>query len=485
MSQSLSSPVAFTFLTLTLSFLLCALSSPSVLAQKSIPQIYFYNCGVSVEGQGFYLFGDEDEDRYMIDLSVSWNASNPVCKKLRTKPKVEGTCAATNNGDLFTVFQGRGYIYNMKSGSWNSFQSIHFATTPPMKRAVSDPETGIIYIPDAGVDLSGKRVMLSVNPETETVNSTTMNPLADDDDTDVIGWSAHLRSMVALNGTDMVLFTPSKVTELSDGWSVLSTTWRGKADLLVCGAPAYGGSTMAFLGRNNLNLTDTVYILDVVKRTWKQGPPAPNGFSSIDCAVSGDQFITWGDQLDSSNVLLVFNMKTEKWVSKYVAPPRRATATTYTLQPSQTPTQITTSELGGPPSGDRKPTIIAVAATGCLLAIIAGLFVYRRRTRQLNLNGPSTGSLDTKDDINAPEKGIPSGSSHARLHEGAFGAQLVSEHPHAIVEDPTMKRGVQEGAHVNQILPQYPHIMVDKQELTFQVPLQHPHAIGKEELEDQ
>ncbi|KAF9346970.1 hypothetical protein BGX34_003494, partial [Mortierella sp. NVP85] len=275
-------------------------------------------------------------------------------------------------------------------------------------------------------------------------------------------------------------------TESSDGWSVLSTTGRGKVSLLDCGVPAYGGSTMVFFGGYYANtparLPDSdwrsaIYTLDVVKRTWKQGPPAPKGFISSGCAVSGDQFITSGymepRKVNDPGRTLVFNMKTEKWVSKYVAPPL-----------SQTPTQNTTSELGETSSNTKRLAITIVTVTGCLLAIIVGLFVYRRRTRQSDLSGPSMGSLDIKDNINAPEKGIPLGSSHARLHEGAFGAQLVSEHPHAIVEDPTMNRGVQEGALAIQILPQYPHIMVDKQELTFQVP-QHPHAIGKEELEDE
>ncbi|KAF9344725.1 hypothetical protein BGX34_005396, partial [Mortierella sp. NVP85] len=105
------------------------------------------------EGQGLYVLGDLQN--FMIDLSVSWNASNPVYKKLNTGPEAGG-CAMTNNGDLFTVFQGRGYIYNVKLGLWKSFQNIHFATTPSSSGAVSDPETGIIYIPNAS-DLSGKR----------------------------------------------------------------------------------------------------------------------------------------------------------------------------------------------------------------------------------------------------------------------------------------------------------------------------------------
>ncbi|KAK3816554.1 MAG: hypothetical protein J3Q66DRAFT_432235 [Benniella sp.] len=469
MSPSLSFPVAYTLLTLTLTFLFCALSSPSVLAQKFTPKPYYIvnKCSTFVEGQGFYFLTDGTQDSFMIDLSVSWNASDPVYRKLKAGPKVYGTCAATNNGDLFTILEGRGYIYNAKSNSWTSFQNLNFATTPSSKTAVLDPETGIIYLPDAGVDMSGKRVMLSIDTGAETVNSTAMNPYGDDERSTVFGWSGHLRSLFALNGTDMILFTPSKVTESSDGWSLLSTTGRGKVDFLDCGAPANGGSTMVFLG-GYFTTTDWlyfVYTLDVVKRTWKQGPSVLKDFKVDGCAVSGDQLITLGYMepytLDSVSMTLVFNMKTAKWVSRYVAPPRQPTATTatasYTLQPSPTQT-VTTSGLSGTSFNAKTLTIIIAAVAACLLACILGLFVYRQRAKKSEPNGSSTDSLNIKEDIHASRKGGPPDYAHTRLHQDA---------PHAIVEDPTSKRCVQEGALAIEMPPQHPHTTVNQHEHTF------------------
>jgi len=497
MSQFPSSPVAFA-LALTLTFLFCALSSPSVLAQKFVPYVDRWKCSAFVEGQAFYLLAGLMPDNFMIDLSVSWNTSDPVYKKLRNGgPEDNIGCTLTNNGeDLFVLGDGKGYIYNVKSNSWKLFGNANFATIHNMySPAVSDPETGIIYLPVGGVDLAGNMRSLSVDLRMGTVKPTAFSPLVKGKSLVMI-WSAHLRSMVVPNATyDPALFTPSKVSESSDGWSTMSTTGQtAKVATWSCGAPAYGGSIIVYLG--GFRLTDpvdelTVFTLDVVNGTWKQGPPAPKGFSTNNCAVSGDQFIAWGymeprEGVSDPSRTFVFNMKTETWVSKYVAPPRRPTTTSHTLPPSQTPTQnTTTSELGEISSGDRRPTIIAVAVTGCLLAIIVGLFVYRRRTRQADPNGSSPGSLDVKNDVNASEKGDPSDPGHARLHQGAFGAELVSEHPHAIVEDPTMIRGVQEGAQAIQIPPQHPHIMVDKQGPAIQIPFQHPYAIGKAELEEQ
>ncbi|KAK3816558.1 MAG: hypothetical protein J3Q66DRAFT_342823 [Benniella sp.] len=491
MSQPHSSPITFTFLTLTLIFLFCISLSSTVLAQAFIPEVDVDKCSAFIEGQAFYLLGGQQN--FMIDLSVSWNASNPVYKRIRTGGLKETmSCVITNNGqDLFTLGNGRVYIYNVKLNSWRTFTNANFATLPSYMPAASDPETGIVYIPHGGAHPA----TLTVDLRTETVKSTVFNQLAYGKSI-VITWSAHLRSMVAPNSTyDLALFTPSKVSESSDGWSLVNTTGVADGiDIWVCAAPAYDGSKIVYLGRyfnfTDMNAVIYVYTLDVDKGTWKQGPAIPKGFSTENCAVSGDQFITWGYiqplQPGNPSRTFVFNMKKEKWVSKYVAPPRRPTTTSHNMQPSQTPTQNTTaSELGEISSGDSKPTIISVAVTGCLLAIIVGLFVYRRRTRQADPNGPSPSSLDVKDDVNASRKSDPSEPGHARLHQGAFGADLLSEHPHAIVEDPTMIRGVQEGAHAIQISPQHPHIMVDKQELAFQTPPQHSHAIGKAELEEQ
>ena len=363
----------------------------------------------------------------MLDLSVPWNTSSPAFKKLKGVPKVGGrTCAATNNGDLFMLSDGRGYIYNSTSKSWRSFKNTNFATIPFWAFAVSDPETGIVYLPNGGKDLSGKkRVMLTVDTGTNKVTSTAFNPLAKQGD--VVAWSALLRSLVVINGThDPALFTPSKVTKSSDGWSVLKTTGKtGKVDVWSCGAPAYGGSTMVFLGGyvSNKTATNSVYMLDVVKGTWKQGPSVPKGFKNEgDCAVSGDQFIAWGsmpptDVNNNTSKTLVFNIKTEKWVSKY-APPRpqpRPTTTLYTLEPSQTPTQETATMPSDTFSHDKQLVIIIVAVIGSLMAGIVGLvFRHHRRRKQTSPNGSSISSLDINDDINVSRKEGPSEAGHAR-----------------------------------------------------------------------
>ena len=487
MPQSLSSPSIFTFFIFTLTCLFCISFSPSVLAQKYTPISSRSECNAFVEGQALYL------DYFVLDLSVPWNASDPVFKKLMPHPDAQAAaCAITSNGeDLFVMSGGTGYIYSVKSNSWKPFPNANFAPdTFEDSSAVTDPETGIIYLPNGGVDFAGRKVMLSVDIKTGTVVTTGSNPYM----SSRAVWNGYLRSMVvAGKDNGLMVFTPSNVTGTSDGWGLLNTAPPEDSWYWDCGASAYGGSMMVFTSYEVGSVGNTVYILDVVKQTWKKGPPIPGeSRSGSSCAVSGDQFIVWGGSVyeGCANITRVFNIKTEKWVLKYTPPPPRPTTTN--LPPSQ-------PEPNDTSSSEKRLVIIIVAVTGTLLAIILGLiFRLYRRMRQLDPNGPSTDSFDIKDSVKTPKPGLA-----GRLHEGIFGAHHVSEHPHATVEDPTAKRNIQEGAHEIQIPPQHPHTMVgrqelalqmppqhphtmvSKQELAIQIPPQHPHAISKQELYDQ
>ncbi|KAK3816552.1 MAG: hypothetical protein J3Q66DRAFT_401694 [Benniella sp.] len=492
MPQSLSSHSIFTSFIITLTLLLCAWSSPAVLAQKFRPTPDIYKCSAFVEGQAFYLLGGLTEEKFILDLSVSWNTSDPAYKKLEGgPPKVDRqACAMTNNGeDLFVMSVGAAYIYNVKSNSWKPFPNANFATSTKSESgyyAVTDPETDIIYLPNGGTDFTGRELMLSVDIKTGTVNTSGSNPYAKFQPV----WNAYWKSFVVVTKEyGLMTFTPSNVTKSSDGWNVSNIPTPEDSWMWDCGASAYGGSMMIFVTYTSGTLAtpSTVYILDVIKQTWKQGPSIPEdpglGRESSSCAVSGDQFIVWGGVFDATyaNTTRVFNIKTNKWVSRYIPPPPpppRPTRTT-TLQPSQSPASIL--ESGNTTSSDKKSVII-VAVIGALLAIILGfVFGYRQRPMQSHDHGSSRSSLDIKDDggdtFGAVSVGRPYGGGN-----GARKASDQLEHPHAILEDPASKLDVQKAI---QIPLQHPHTVVDMNELAFLTPPQHPHTIGDQELENQ
>ncbi|KAK3829087.1 MAG: hypothetical protein J3Q66DRAFT_364134 [Benniella sp.] len=534
MPPSLSSNTIITLLAFALSLLSSVFLIHPVLAQGLRPAPNHAACSAFIEGQGFYILGGRGDDNFMIDLSVPWNTSDPVFKKLEGGPRTMGHPCATTNNELFMMVEGTGYVYNVSSGSWRVFHNNDFDidTSQPFDglnggtTAIANPDTETLYFPN----LLAEKV-LSVNLRTGAYNISDIVMYADEG-IDVVFWNAYLKSIVFVHPPYLpVLYTPSKVTKSSNGMSKLGIRIGATVGLEVvllwaCGTSAHGGTKMVFLEG-----WGPVYVVDVAKGTWKKGPPGPRLYKSS-CAVTGDQFIIWGglttNEGNSSNKTFVFNIKTMKWTSRYVAPPRRSTTTapTHTSQPSQTPTQdvpqTTTTTTGNP--SDIKLVVIIIAATGILLAINLWFIVrYHRRGRRSSQtaspNGSSADSLGTMDyDTDIIIKGHSIGGTHrrdpsdpspnyprlssdhntrprrhipsllGRLHQGSLGARELPEHPHTIVEDPTSKREFQDGFEV-QLLSQHPHTTVGDEYTS-----KHGHQLmqqsarhygGKEEFRDQ
>ncbi|KAK3829090.1 MAG: hypothetical protein J3Q66DRAFT_324325 [Benniella sp.] len=523
MFLSLVSPTTFTLFAFTLSFLVSVFCSPSVLAQKFRPAPNHAICSAFIEGRGFYILGGLKGENFMLDLSISWNASDPVYKKLQGGPKVMGRPCATTNDELFMMFNGIGYLHNLSSGSWGNIHNDNIDYNPYSglgEIAVIDPETRTAYFPANELDGDGNGIaMLSVDLKTGAFN-TSDHDIYVSEGIHVVVWNAYLKSMLVIHALyPPDIFTPSKVSQSSTGWDIMDD--GQKPDVIIgwaCGASALGGTKMIFLEK-----WGPVYIWDVVKTTWKKGPLGPK-LEETSCAVSGDQFILWGGYTGENETLsdktYIYNMKTDKWASRYIASPLQPITITATapriLQPSQTSTQhvsyaTTTPESGNTSLGDKNILIITVAVIGVLVTVNLGfIFRYYRRSRRLNPDGSSSDSLDIKEHPMGSHRCDPSdfvpnsttpSSDHntslgwhvsgvpGRLHQGSLGARELSEHPHAIVEDPTLKRNVQEGAFGVQILSQHPHAMVgDEYTSKYGDKVIHQptrHYGDKEELRDQ
>jgi len=511
MPPPLSPSSIFTLLTFLLTLLFNLPFNPSVQAQSFRPVPDSGRCSGFTEGQGLYIAGGHGAvlnftaQTFMLDLSVSWNTSDPVFKKIPDGPMMVGmTCTMTNNGeDLFVLSQGTGYIYNVKSGSWGVFQNNMFPDADVAATIATDPATGFMYIPRSGEDFSGKEVLLAVDLRTKTVNSIHFPAMLFDID-GIVAWSAHLKSMLVFpDGISPYTFTPSEISKPTKGWGDLDTQDTKKIVEWDCVAPAYGGSKMVLLGRNYFTNNGVIYILDVVKRTWK-GAPATGFLGAGACAVTGDQFIMWGgdDKHDKqSNETRVFNLKTEKWVTSYIAPsPRPSTASPTTTSPTsqQTPTQQ--PDLGDTSSNDKKLVNIIIIVIGALLAIIlTAISVYIGISKRMEIvtqgHINSSGTAFFRRTFGGRDPSGISPDSHARhrwsrssllswLYRGPNGARPPSEHPHEVVD--LGMRNVQECAVEVQFPAQHPHATVDQGSATSQNYKAESESIrsydGKEEL---
>ncbi|KAK3809524.1 MAG: hypothetical protein J3Q66DRAFT_373770 [Benniella sp.] len=476
MFLSYYSPPTFTLLTLMLTFIFYASFSLSVLAKGFRPSPDQLKCNAFVEGQGLYLLGGMTGENFMLDLSVSWNTRNPVFKKIEGGPNVHGrACAMANNGeDLFVMSRGTGYVYNVKSSSWTVFQNVNFTSSRFVSSAVTDQETGFIYLPLGGETFAGGLVILSVDLKTGTVNTTDLNLCRVKTNTiteeticnkthsihpaalpSVVVWSGLLKSFIFQwipYYKDVFVFTPSQATNSTNGWNTWSTTgWYPTGVTIKCGAPAYGGSKVVYIASSGQDDKEKGHLLiyDVAERTWKEGPPRSMWLQSKASAVTGDQFISWGgrdlvNQGDYINTTLVYNLKSETWTSEYIAP---------------TP-MLSTSDST---SGEKNLVKIILAVTGGLLAVIlTAISVYIGLLRKWKLEDThDSGSISSR--VSSEHHYRPTWFPTrllGRLHQGSHGTRPLSGNPHVVLIDPTTRRSVQEGA------------------LDVQLPMQHPHTIA-------
>lgn len=115
-----------------------------------------------------------------------------------------------------------------------------------------------------------------------------------------------------------------------NGWSILKPSGAIPPErAAACMVPAYGGTKMVlFGGFGNPDRTGGVFgpalgdifILDLNLMSWTRGSEAPSAEArgGHSCAVSGDYLIVWGGSFASRNDVLVYNMKTSSWTSRYV-----------------------------------------------------------------------------------------------------------------------------------------------------------------------
>ncbi|KAF9363238.1 hypothetical protein BGX34_004586 [Mortierella sp. NVP85] len=374
-----------------------------------------------------------------------------------------------------------------------------FHNTLPFSPALptADPESGLVYVIQNDLYSAGNATMHALDLNAQTTNSLMIPALSNSELFREAAWNTHLKSVLVTSTTPnaVYVFTPSKVSESSHGWRLQNTKGdRIAFGLKSCFLPLGDGSKMVFVGKIEGSDSSIMRILDVATWTWTTRTTIPHPGSNA-CAISGDQFIVWGGYENSTSfdTAVVYDMKTDRWVTNYIAPTVPSSTSRAPIQ--NTPT--TTSKPGDIPSSEKKPVIIVIVVTGVLLTIILTIIaVYLGITTQSRTDTLTTGPDDTTSDYEevSPDslkkqelyKSVLSG----RLHLGPFGARTLPEHPHAMVEDPLARRNVQKGAIEVDLIPQHPHAMVEDppakrnvQEGVIEVELllRHPHVMVEEE----
>ncbi|KAF9129083.1 hypothetical protein BGW39_004482 [Mortierella sp. 14UC] len=136
--------------------------------------------------------------------------------------------------------------YSITSDSWTQVPYAVNGLTGVL-HATTDPTTGAIYLP-AGSPTNPSDMLKYTYATGQAVIETIPSTLV------VI--KSYYSFVWSYNGTKIILFGGHVGTELS---------------------------------------VANIYILDIKSMTWSEGPIAPDTRSHMACAVSGDNFIVWGD----------------------------------------------------------------------------------------------------------------------------------------------------------------------------------------------
>ncbi|KAF9197233.1 hypothetical protein BGZ49_002425 [Haplosporangium sp. Z 27] len=371
------------------------------------PSVKTGSLSTYVDGKGMYILGGQSgagqsysTQAFMIDLSVPWNVSNPAYKSLVNGPVGFYQMASALSPDGNTWFAQNGntaFFYDFTSSKWSTIPSTTTSGQSLNSNlglgAATDPNTGIIYVPNGLVSSSGQ-YMLRVHPD-ETIDSVAMSSQISKTPSPTVAWSSNRQSMIYFDEStsNMFAYNPKSASSSSGGWSQLTINGAIPSPRTsACFVEAYGGTKMILFGGYDSNLQtslNTIYILEMSNLTWTSGvsfipttpPPTNNGNSTNSttpttsgrmgaaCGVSGDYFIAWGGQsepfgdvdMTAWNATLLYNIKNNTWQTSYVVPIATDSSSSH---------RVRAISIAG-----------AVIGSIVLLAII-GVLVYREQQRR-------------------------------------------------------------------------------------------------------
>ncbi|KAF9938410.1 hypothetical protein BGZ65_012854 [Modicella reniformis] len=418
-------------------------STPSTYAQQQYRPVVTYLVSSSyIDSKALYVLGGRprgeinSNQTFMIDLSKSWNTNETVYQKLKDFPHnitARPSALSKDGRHWFVLTSTGGYIYNLEASAWGQIFRINYNLAPVQTAAVTDPDTGLIYIPFGFEGPGNVWSMLIVNL---TDHSTT-------------------------NDGRNQSFPPQQSLDF------YSVAWTYE-----------GSQIVMFAGRPDIYFPDTlsdIYILDVATLTWRQGVSAPkmDGRRSAACAISNEQLVVWGGETAVNknafvpdHTVIVYDLKTDTWKTNYTAP---------TLTPTS-PTIPTASADKSP-----IPIIVGVIAAVLVIIIVMGgyIFVARKRSQSGDAhkkgNGQKTNEdlkkengQKTNEDFKKESLDRPNGVSYQQLpaspqgdthHRFSGGSTTVVSSSDQDSEEGTLRRPgtVQQGLYGTQRSSLNPH----------------------------
>ncbi|KAF9181110.1 hypothetical protein BGZ51_005663 [Haplosporangium sp. Z 767] len=349
--------------------------------------------GFTQLNNALYIQGGFDTDTlghlFSLDLSTSWSVASVPWTRLKDGQSTSHLAlspidAASNGGSQGSLLAIGGMgspalpaffsQFDISAGSWSNLTSVK-SPYPHLEghAAVSDPNTGLVYLIGGSGDNNAYNLLTVYDPKSRSMVShqpaTAANSITDA----TAVWSSVRNTILTFGGTrappaavkgmggDGVL---SEYDPSTKEWKTMATTGDiPPARLDHCMAASEDGSKIVVFGGSDANeYFDTIYILDVKSAKWKQGLSAPVARTRMACAFHSYQFIAWGGSSGSSrstmlsNIPSIYSLNQNKWTQNYIADEKEST-----------------TGVGGIVGG-----IFAVVLIGACI----GVFIMRKRKRR-------------------------------------------------------------------------------------------------------
>ncbi|KAI9237303.1 MAG: hypothetical protein BYD32DRAFT_436731 [Podila humilis] len=329
-------------------------------------------------------FGDISQT-FALDLTVPWDTLNPKYTLFADGPgDLYVPSGLSGDGSFIVISRGQSFSFNVNSPkSWTLAGTLSngIITKATSLTGAIDPATNMFYVPGGYRVVGANDTMMVYNVAQRTTASLPMPPTLLSYAESTTAWSSYAKRLFLHGGR-----SPTDYIPLGDLYSFnpADNTWSKpvpggdtppKRFNHCMASDATGKRLVVFGGFDNVVVPafSDIYILNVETMQWTKGPDAGNAVARAapSCGIDNDLFIVWGGGYNSvavtKNVTLLFNLQTMQWVNQFVPAALQATPS----GGADTSTSSSRSSTG---------VIIGGVAGGlALIAIVVGLFLYKRR----------------------------------------------------------------------------------------------------------
>ncbi|KAG0079031.1 F-box only protein 42 [Podila epicladia] len=367
-------------------------------AQSFQPLVAYGASSVFIEGKAMYVTGGHSgasnlSQTFSLDLSSPWTITAPKFTRLNSvrSPSDYQIPSALDKDQIgWLIVSGtQAYRYDVSQNLWSTFDTLTnlFPADKWYLQATVDPVSNNFLIPNGFITPTATGVISSMMQYDIVSGRTSSISMANgpiDHAAASVVWSRYLKKLVmfgGLLGNDT--FNSLHTYDSASGWAAITPTNPGPSPRAYhCAVVANNGTKMVVFGGitdiPSNTVSGDIYVLDLTTWAWSVGTPLSSDLARANtaCGATGDYFVSWGGSrvdniIVSSNITLLFNIKTMSWTDSFVPPP--------------TPPEEKKSKVA---------MIAGIAAGVVVLLAIVGFIFYRRSKRSRdgkNKNGKDGG----------------------------------------------------------------------------------------------